>query len=232
MDKLARITGGVALVAAPITLVASELLYGSQPEDPVKGLAALEAQTASWRAANLLGLLAATLFIPAIVTLASLPGSGRGRRWSAVGAVLGALGVVGYAAHTGAFVVIGQMAEQTADRQAMADLLGAADANPTMAVVFALFLLGLYLGLVLLVVGAWRARRVPLWSMVAVLGAVVLASVPVVAGQEYVAELLVILGLGGAGLSVLRGQRGTVSRHSRWPNGSSPSNASASITTS
>jgi hypothetical protein len=204
MDKPARLTGGVALVAAPVTLVASELLYGSQPDDAARSLAVLHSHAASWRAANLLGLLAAALFIPAVGALASMPGRGRGRRWTVVGATLGALGVSGYAAHVGAFIVIGQMAEQAADRDAMAGLLRALEDDPAMGVVFALFLIGLYLGLVLLMVGAWRARRVPAWSLIAVVAAVVMASVPIVPGAEYVAETLVIIGLGGAGLTVLR----------------------------
>lgn len=205
MEKLPRLTGGVALIAAPIALVASELLYGSSPEDPARSLAFLEAHESSWRAANLLGLLAAALFIPAIVALATLPGHGRGRAWAAVGATLGALGVAGYAAHTGALIVIGQMAMQTRDRDAMADLLEALEGNAALGVVFMLFLFGLYLGLVLLMVGGWRARRLRLWSMGAVVTAVVLASVPIIDGAEYVAEALVILGLGAAGFEVLRG---------------------------
>ncbi|MCW2762990.1 MAG: hypothetical protein JWR85_3191 [Marmoricola sp.] len=94
------------------------------------------------------------------------------------------------------------MAEQTGDRDAMAALLEALEGNAALGVVFMLFLVGLYLGLVLLVVGGWRARRVTLWSTGAVVAAVVLASVPIVDGAEYVAEALVILGLGAAGVGV------------------------------
>jgi hypothetical protein len=209
MDKLARIAGGVSLIAAPLTLVASELLYVSGPDDPGRGLATIAAHESSWLTANLLGLLAAALFIPAVMTLAWLPGAGRGCRWAVVGAVLGAVGIVGYAAHTGTFIVIGQMARQatgqTGEQVPMADLLDALDGNAAFGVVIGLFLIGLYLGLVLLMVGAWRARRVPLWSMVCVIAAVVLASVPIVDGTEYVAETLVIVGLGVAGVEVLRG---------------------------
>jgi hypothetical protein len=227
MDTLARVTGGFALIAAPITLVASELLYVSGPDDPARGLAVIAAHQSSWRAANLLGLLAAALFIPAIVALASLPGRGRGRRWAVAGAVLGAVGIVGYAAHTGTFIVIGQMAKQSGDRDAMAGLFYSLEGNAAFGVVLGLFLVGLYLGLVLLMVGAWRAGRVPLWSVLCVVTAVVLASVPIVDGGEYVAEALVVVGLAAAGLKMLHGSTGTTQRRTSVPSTPAPSGATS-----
>jgi hypothetical protein len=201
MDKLIRTAGGVSLIAAPVTLVVSELLYGATPEG----------HEAAWRLANVLGLLSAALFVPAVAVLAMLPGAGSGHRWAGTGAVLGSLGVAGYAAHTGMFVVIGELARQQGG-DAVDDLVLGLDGSPAAGAVLLMFLVGLYLGLVLLMVGARRAHRVPTWATAAVVAAVVLASVPIVDALEYAAQVLVIVGLGGAGVAVLRGPGATRGR--------------------
>ncbi|MBO3746168.1 hypothetical protein J5X84_08850 [Streptosporangiaceae bacterium NEAU-GS5] len=212
MDRTLRVGGGLALVAAPVSLVASELLYVTTPDDPAQGLAIIQAHESAWLAANLLGLLAAALFVPAITLLAGLCG----RVLAVTGMTLSALGVVGYAAHTGMFMVIGQLARQESERAAVARLLPALDGDPGGAVVLLMFLGGLYLGLVLLMIGAYRTRRAPLWAMICLVVAVLLGVVPLgVDTIEYAAEALVIAGLGGAGIHALRtqgAQPGTATR--------------------
>lgn len=204
MDMKITRSACLTLFGAPVALVASELLYVSTPDDPVKGLAAMEAHESHLLAANVLGLLAAALFVSVVTTLMRLPRE-RGRMLARIGGTLGCLGVAGYAAHSGAFVVIGAMAGQRADRAAMGRLLTALDGTAGMGIVLLLFFVGLYLGLVLLMIGAARAGAVPAWTAACVTVAVVLASVPLGTDlTSYAAESLVVVGLGGAGWHLSR----------------------------
>jgi hypothetical protein len=200
MTERRHLLQALVLTAAPVTLVASELLYTTTPDDPRRGITVIGSHQTSWFLANVLGLLAAALFIGTLHILAAVP-THRGRRFAQVGQVLGALGVVGYAAHTGLFVMLGQMGKQGHDRAAMARLVVAMDGNPAVGIVLLLFLGGLYVGLVLLMIGATRAGSVRVWSTTCVSAAVVLAMVPV-PGVDIAAEALVILGLASAGLSL------------------------------
>lgn len=189
----------ISLLAAPATLVLSELFYVSTPDDAERALAVIDGHESRWLLANVMGLLAAALFVPVVTALMRLPRE-RGHVLGRIGGVLGMLGIAGYAAHTGAFVVIEVLAEQRSDRPAMARVLTAMDGSPAMGIVLAFFLVGLYLGLVLLMVGAARARAVPTWTATCVTAAVVLAMAPLgVDASAYVAEALVVVGLGGAG---------------------------------
>jgi hypothetical protein len=122
--------------------------------------------------------------------------------------VLGTLGVVGYAAHTGMFLVFEQAAAQGHDRAAMARLVSAMDGNAGAGVVLLLFLGGLYLGLVVLMIGAARAAVLPWWTALCVLAAVLAAFVPA-SLAEYAAQALVVVGLGGAAWTLLPRDAGT-----------------------
>lgn len=224
METKTRVGTRISLLAAPATLVASELLYVSTPDDPASGLAVIDAHESRWLLANILGLLAAALFVPVITTLMTLPRQ-RGRVLGRVGGVLGMLGVAGYAAHTGVFVVIGALANQHADRPAMARLVTALEGNAAMGIVLLFFLVGLYLGLVLLMIGAARARSVPRWTAACVTAAVVLGIAPLgVDAVAYAAEAMVVVGLGGAGWHL-----GRVARVSTYDDPSSAARTSPSL---
>ena len=99
---------GPALVSAPLALVVSEVVYGrffSQEPD-------------GEFFATSLGLLAAVLFVPAVVGMVHLV-KDRGVVLAHVGGALTVIGAVGYACHQMLFVVTREMARMEGQREAV-----------------------------------------------------------------------------------------------------------------
>ncbi len=198
-------SAGAALVLAPVLLVTAELLYDNDAEDAVSTLAWVNAHGGRWLAGNLVSLAAAALFAfcaPAVAALVR----GRGRVLARIAALVTCAGAAGYAAHTGAFVVLGVMAD-TPDRREVQQVARALEDDPGFGLVLLLFLTGLVLGLVTLSLAAARGGLCPRWAPALVIAAVALELVPHgLDALNWTSAALLTGGLVAVGLGVLRGE--------------------------
>jgi hypothetical protein len=137
-------SAGAALVLAPVLLVTAEALYDNDAEDAVSTLAWVNAHGDRWLAGNLVSLAAAALFAFSAPAVAALV-RGRGRVLARIAALVTCAGAAGYAAHTGAFVVLGVMAD-TPDRREVQQVARALEDDPGFGLVLLLFLTGLVVG--------------------------------------------------------------------------------------
>ncbi|MBB2894052.1 hypothetical protein [Flexivirga oryzae] len=123
---------------------------------------------AIWLAAGLLNLLTGFLLVPGVLAL--IPASGtRGARATTIGAVLMAVGSVAAAAHSIAFFSpYALYGKASAPASAITAIDNASESYPLLIAVIAIFMIGMMLGSLVLLIGLRRARRVPIWSVVAV----------------------------------------------------------------
>jgi hypothetical protein len=121
--QLRQRLAAASLIAAPLLLLAGELLHPQNLPDPAQQLATVAADPGRWYLAHLLSLLGFALLVPAILGLAQLVG----RRRAALADLGGALALLGVLASVGLLTLDGfgvwQMAQPAADRAEMAALL-------------------------------------------------------------------------------------------------------------
>lgn len=110
-DNFRRTLAGLALIAAPLAMMVSEVIYkrSFSQESDGQFFAAVAEKSGTWTFARLLGLLAAVLFVPAVVGMVHLTRE-RGVVLGHVGGALAIVGAMGYACHQMLFVVMGEMA--------------------------------------------------------------------------------------------------------------------------
>ena len=162
---------GAALVAAPVAGLATTLVWPQTPLDVASRLDVLAANAGRTQLAHLLNLVTVLLFVPALAGLHRLVSAHRPRT-ATVGTSLVAAGLVGWA---------GVLALSSAELQLARTLAGSSavsaaeslQSSPVALVMTVLFLLCLFVGLVVLAVGLWRASVVPGWVPAAVAVAVV-----------------------------------------------------------
>lgn len=120
-----------------------------------------------WLAAGLLSIAAAFCLVPAMVGLIAAA-RGRGARTTTVGAILVGVGAVASVGHAVAFYSPYALYDkaQTSGPQLVA-LDRASETYPLLISMIALFIVGMMLGTLVLLVGLRRARRVPIWSVIA-----------------------------------------------------------------
>jgi hypothetical protein len=161
-----RLAAG-SLIAAPLVLLAGELLHPPLQRDPARQLAMVAANPDRWYLAHLLSLIGFALLVPAILGLTQLVG----QRRAALADLGGTLALLGVLAATGLLSIDGsgvwQMAQPAADRAEMAALLDRILTSPGM---LALYLVSLAsaAGLLVLTLGLYRAQLIrrgrPGWS--------------------------------------------------------------------
>lgn len=156
----------VALVAAPLAGLATAVMWPHTPLDVAERLEVLAGAAGRTQLAHLLNVLTILLFIPAVAGMHRLLQPHRPRA-AAIGTGLVAAGLVGWS---------GVLALGSAELQLARTLSGdvaveAADALPLSPVAIAMtvmFLLGTFVGLVVLAVALWRAHVVRGWVPAAV----------------------------------------------------------------
>jgi hypothetical protein len=196
--RLHRTVTGVALLAAPLLLLAAQLLLASISTKGGSGpLAVIGANAGLWRAANTLLLVRAMLLVPIALGLAHLLRE-RGPVWADVGAGLTIAGASAAIALVVLQLVVGQIAALGADGRLatlfdrLAPLNASLEDLEDMA----------QLGLVLLALGLHRARLAPAWAPALLLAGLALPLSPV--WLAVAACVLQVAGMGWIGLTVLR----------------------------
>lgn len=230
MGPVARIVGGVSIVAAPLLLgIADQLRMAAEPptsigaidagygvEQAAAQLVAVEANAGTFAAASWVSYAVALLSIPALVAIWWLAVA-RSPRWAWTGAVAAALGVTGQMVHVTGYFGLHQVLAAQGDPEAGARVLLAVESTPFTLVIFLPFLVGL-LAAVPQVVGLRRARVIPLWACLAVVAATVLFAV--VGSTPWASAaytVLMVAGFAPAALVVLGGATTTVPVSARVP---------------
>lgn len=122
---------------------------------------------ALWLAAGLLSIAAAPCLVAGAVGLIAAA-RGRGARATVVGAAMLAVGAIASVGHAVAFYSPYALYAKTGTSSgALTALDDASEGYPMLVALIALFLAGMMLGTIVLFVGLRRARRVPIWAVVA-----------------------------------------------------------------
>jgi hypothetical protein len=163
----------------------------------------IAAQPARFLVANLLFLLTEALLLPAILAVLHLLRD-RSAILGHLGAGLGLLGVLGHTAFIGYSAVQAPLVQSLTDTAQLQTVGQRAMASPFFAITLLTFLLGTYLGFILLAVGLWRSRIVAPWAALLLVLPVVtdMAAPPHI--SLILTNLLLLLSLGWIGLHVLR----------------------------
>ncbi len=157
-----RLAAG-SLIAAPLVLLAGELLHPPFQLDPARQLAVAAANPDRWYLVHLLSLIGFALLVPAILGLTQLVS----QRQAALADLGGTLALLGVLAASGLLSIDGfgvwQMAQPAADRAEMAALLDRILTSPG---VLALYLVSLAsaAGLLVLTLGLYRSQLIPAWT--------------------------------------------------------------------
>lgn len=173
--QLRKLAAGLCLVAAPILLLASAIISPKLDTDGKDQLALATAHADRWFIANVVGLAALALLVPAVMGLIHML---RERQVLAgfVGGALTLLGVLAATAATGMSLVLWEMTKpglDTTQMGALADrVMGSTGIQLAVFVPTAFFAIGM----LVLAFGLFRARAVPALCALALgVGAVALA---------------------------------------------------------
>ena len=225
---LTRRAAALSLIAAPPLGLAATQVWPDNPADPAARLGVIAASSDRYLAGNLITLLVIVLFVPAVLALVRVLRARR-TRLSRVGSALAALGIVGWSGTTAISAVELEMAKG-GDRAAMVALADRIQSSVVPGVFLVMFLLGLFIALLVLAIGLWRAGVAPAWVPAAVVVAVAL---DVVASTEQFAVALVwtllTAALGWIGVRILQSSDEEWERASiaaRPPRRRSPADAS------
>ncbi|QGN32556.1 hypothetical protein [Microlunatus sp. Gsoil 973] len=128
---------------------------------------AVDQHRGAWLAAGLLSVASAYCFVAGVAGLITTA-SGRGARFTTVGAVLTGIGAVASVGHAVAFYspyALYDTARITASDIEALDR--ASETSPLLIAIVVLFMIGMMVGPVILLFGMLRGRRTPVWSFVA-----------------------------------------------------------------
>lgn len=169
-DNFRRTGAGLCLLAWPIFKLASDLARPGEPGNLTREFASVAAHPGGWTAGALLEMVAWILLIPGAIGIMHLL-RGRGATLGNIGGVFTVLGMMGFVGGTVVTLFEVAMAQQP-DRSAMITLYKAAMNSPIL--IFVLFIFTGLLGILLLVIGLYRARLAPIWMIALPLVAIAL----------------------------------------------------------
>jgi len=207
--ELRRRLGGVALVVAPLLLLAAALIHPKETTDPAHQLQIVAGSLNRWYLAHLLYIVGFAAFVPAVLALGSRlrASAPRLELWGA------GLAVVGLFSSAGIVAIEGfgswQLA-QAADRGVAVDVLDRIVHSAGVVVPFGIIGLAVPAGLIVLAVGVARSRSAAPWvAWTLAAGAVLLAiglggtiKPALVAGIAALAVAMGTIGLGDLGAGV------------------------------
>jgi hypothetical protein len=224
MRRNTRIVAGASIVLAPLCFgIADQVRMVADPPDTVgmvnpdygvetaaASLANIQANPTPFLAASWIGYAGVLLTIVALVAIWSLA-VGRAPRWAWAGAVIATLGAFGQTVHLASYFGLSQVLAGQDDLTAAAGIMIAAEENAFFMALFVPFILGMLLAAIVQVIALRRARVVPRWALVAVVGGTVLMAVTgSVPWASAVYTVLVVAGFAPAALAMLRADREVV----------------------
>ena len=201
-----------ALLAAPAAGLLTTLVWPHTPIDTGERLAVLADAAGRTQAAHLLNLVTILLFVPAAAGLYRLAQQQRPRAAAAGVGLVGA-GLLGWSG-----ILAFSAAElQVARRLPTETAVAAAEAlpgTPVAAVMLVAFLLGTFIGLVVLATALWRSDLVPGWVPLAI-GVAAVTDVVASTVTAAVVAVWVLLGVSFAAVARVRAQGDTATASAR-----------------
>ncbi len=218
MGRTARAIGGASILLAPLAYgISDQLRMVADPPtnaglvgeygvpEAVATLASIEANRGTFLAASLLAYAAMLLTVPALVAIWRLSVD-RSARWAWTGAVLAAMFALGQAVHLVGHFATSLAAAGSDDHTAAAELMLTVENEPLVLALFVpLYLLGL-LAAIPQAIGLRRARVLPLWACLSIIGGTILFLVVGSMPWSSAAWMaLMVAGLTPAAATMLRG---------------------------
>ncbi|NYD40877.1 hypothetical protein [Nocardioides panaciterrulae] len=160
----------LALLVGALCFATGDLLrrtVDGSAATPVELMRAVDAHEGFWLVAGGLSVLAPVLMLPGLAWLVATT-RGRGERATRLGAALLALGQLAAVGHAAAFYGLPTIGTHAGLSASSYDALDrASEHSPLLIGLIVLFILGNVVGTLVLFAGLRRARRVPVWSLVA-----------------------------------------------------------------
>lgn len=162
----------VGLVIGPFLFTLGDLFRRMVTPDgtftDVQLVRAVADHPGAWSAASLLSALGAICFLPGAVALFATA-RGRGVGMISTGAALLTVGLIASIGHgVGFYDPFARYADSHASAATITSMQNAGG-DPTVVLWIVLFIIGVMLGSIVLLIGLRRARRVPVWAVVAVI---------------------------------------------------------------
>lgn len=202
MGRFHRIVIVACLVVAPLLLAGALLLHPGEGEGGL--IETLVNHPGRVEASSMLIIFSSLLFVPALLgILRYVPG--RGTVLAHIGVGLALIGVVGHAVWAGFQIVLLGLVQSNIDRAQLSMLLEGEPPNTAFLVVMVMFLVGFFLGLILLAGGLWRSRVFPKWAAAGI-GVLPLSDFLPVDNQaiDVAGSVILIVSIGAIALTVLR----------------------------
>lgn len=201
-DNFRRTLAGLALVAAPLVLLVALIVHPGEGEGGF--VQTVADNTARVEVSNLLIIFSSVLFVPGLIGILRLI-RGRGIVLAHLGVGLALIGVVGHAVWAGFQLILVGTIRSGIDQGQLSQMVEGGPPTAGFAVVMAMFLVGFFLGLVVLAAGLWRSRSVPRLAAVCILAVAVWDFVPFEGGIVAAATgpTLALIGFGAIGLKLL-----------------------------
>lgn len=202
--RLTKVLLGVCLIGAPLLIGIGEIISSSvySGDDYARYLASIEDNGAAYYAGNLVGAVGALLLVGAVVALIHLIRV----RHAKYAAIVGGLALLTVGLMPGVWLM-STMAEyemaMSADQAAMATLLDGAEDSATAIPLFVVWI-GMTLSVILLAAGLLWSRTVPQWMPALLIAGFVLLFISDEGVLGIITSLLLLVGLGAIGATVLR----------------------------
>ena len=206
-NNFRRTVAGLCLIAAPL-LLGVALLVG--PDQGEAGLVeTIAGNPAGVEVESLLIIFSSVLFVPALMGILDVVRN-RSVALVHIGVGLMLIGVIGHAVWAGFQFVLLMLVQSDIERaQLIAALEGGGPPTAGFVVVLVMFLVGFFLGMLVLAAGLWRSRIVPKWVPLGLVLIAVSDFVPVPGGPvvgavvSFLANILLVACFGAIGVKLL-----------------------------
>lgn len=221
-DNFRRTLAGLCLIAAPLVLLVALLVHPGEGEGGL--VQTISDNPGRVEISNLLIIISSVLFVPGLLGILRLIRE-RGVTLAHVGVGLALIGVLGHAVWAGFQIVLVGMVEGGIDQAQLSRMVESGPPNAGFVVVMLMFLLGFFLGVVVLAASLWRSHVVPRLAPICILAAAVWDFVPFWGGAvaEATGSALALIGFGVISLKML------AMSDADWREGRAPSPESVGI---
>ena len=202
-----RTVGGICLIGAPL-LLGIALLIG--PDQGDSGLVeTIAGNPVGIEIESLLIIFSSVLFMPALMGILNLVRD-HGMTLTHIGVGLMLIGVIGHAVWAGFQFVLLMLVQSDIERaQLITALEGGGPPTAGFVVVLAMFLVGFFLGMLVLAAGLWKSQAVPKWVPLGLVLIAVSDFIPIPSGLvvgaivSFLATMLLVACFGAIGVKLL-----------------------------